>query len=1644
MKKIVLFTLTILMTSVVSLSQTTVWSEDFEIDPTSRWSVSSGVWEMGVPTSGPNTSHGGTQCAATVLNGNYPNYADTRLFRLSYFTVPSADQNPRLRFWHWFSFDSGDYGKVQIHVQGAPNTDWLDISEQYIYTGSSVWTFPSIDLSAYAGQAIQIAFYLHSDSYTGSPGWYIDDISVVTGPLTFNNPESWETGLGDWYSEKGTWEVGTPTSGPGSAHTGSNCAATVLAGNYANYVDSRLICQYFTVPSADQNPRLRFWHWFSFDSGDYGKVQIHVQGAPNTDWLDISEQYIYTGSSVWTFPSIDLSAYAGQAIQIAFYLHSDSYTGSPGWYIDDISVVTGPLTFNNPESWETGLGDWYSEKGTWEVGTPTSGPGSAHTGSNCAATVLAGNYANYVDSRLICQYFTVPSADQNPRLRFWHWFSFDSGDYGKVQIHVQGAPNTDWLDISEQYIYTGSSVWTFPSIDLSAYAGQAIQIAFYLHSDSYTGSPGWYIDDISVVTGPLTFNNPESWETGLGDWYSEKGTWEVGTPTSGPGSAHTGSNCAATVLAGNYANYVDSRLICQYFTVPSADQNPRLRFWHWFSFDSGDYGKVQIHVQGAPNTDWLDISEQYIYTGSSVWTFPSIDLSAYAGQAIQIAFYLHSDSYTGSPGWYIDDISVVTGPLTFNNPESWETGLGDWYSEKGTWEVGTPTSGPGSAHTGSNCAATVLAGNYANYVDSRLISPPIRIPDAIQSPYLRFWHWYSFENGDYGKVMIKVEGNTDWQDISEDYINTSGGIWTYPALDLSAYAGQAIQIAFHLHSDSYTGSPGWYIDDISITGACTPPTTQASAFTSSAITSNSMTVGWTRGNGTGILVVARAGSPVDTDPVNGTDYAASSSFGSGSQIGTGNYVVYSGTGTSVNVTNISPGIAYHYAIYEYSTSNCYLTPALTGNATTLPGGCTLSVTPENQNVPYTPAGSTSFSVTSNCSWTASSDQAWCTVTPSGTGDGTITANYSVNTLTAPREANIAVTVSGLAPVVVTVTQAAAPCTLEITPANNNVPASPAGSATFTVTSNCAWTTISDQAWCTVTPSGTGNGTITADYSANTTAIPRTANITVTVDGVAPVVVTVTQAAASSNHFIPVWWPNPGVDHMNLYALTAKLDGLDLQPGDEIGVFDGDLCVGAGVLTQVLTGSNYLECRASADDPTTTAVDGYIPGHVVSFRVWDSGSGSEVSNAVATYADGEGIFTPGESASFHLNALTTITQEINLSAGWNIISFAAQPSDMNMMTIVNPLITAGTLVKIQDELGNAIEQLPPPIGWINNIGLMRLTEGYKIRVTTPTALSVTGLPVTLPYNIPFAAGWNIMGYPVMSSQNALDAFNPLITAGSLVKVQDELGNAIEQLPPPIGWIDNIHNLNPGKGYKIRTSAVTSLDIFAPSAKGDYLYAEPVSINPSHFSTAFSGNGLDHMNIYLMNSATGTASLNPGDEIGVFDGPLCVGAAVVDDPTRAYFMVKASLDDPETSAKDGFSKGHQFEIMLWNNSSGTELKAQKVDIAKGYGNLFEKSGTSVLAVSFDMMPENVLGDAYPNPSSGKTTFKFNLVGTTKVRFEIINVTGDIIRILVNETMPAGNHNIEWDNCSEDGIKVAAGVYFYRLKLNYILLTKKLIIN
>ncbi|HEY5140308.1 MAG TPA: immune inhibitor A domain-containing protein, partial [Methylococcales bacterium] len=204
-------------------------------------------------------------------------------------------------------------------------------------------------------------------------------------------------------------------------------------------------------------------------------------------------------------------------------------------------------------------------------------------------------------------------------------------------------------------------------------------------------------------------------------------------------------------------------------------------------------------------------------------------------------------------------------------------------------------------------------------------------------------------------------------------------------------------------------------------------------FTATPVSSTQINLGWTKDAGNDPVMVAYSLTGTFGTPVNGTTYTA------GNTIAGGGTVIYNGANTTYNHTSLNPNTTYYYKAWSVMTANAYST-GVTANATTQSGSATLSVTPSNQNVPATPSGSTSFAVTSNSSWTVVSDQTWCTVTPSGTGNGTITANYIVNILTTSRIANITTTVTGLSPVVVTVTQAGDAATLSVTPPNQDVPA----------------------------------------------------------------------------------------------------------------------------------------------------------------------------------------------------------------------------------------------------------------------------------------------------------------------------------------------------------------------------------------------------------------------------------------------------------------------------------------------------------------------------------------------------------------------------------------------------------------------------
>ena len=126
---------------------------------------------------------------------------------------------------------------------------------------------------------------------------------------------------------------------------------------------------------------------------------------------------------------------------------------------------------------------------------------------------------------------------------------------------------------------------------------------------------------------------------------------------------------------------------------------------------------------------------------------------------------------------------------------------------------------------------------------------------------------------------------------------------------------------------------------VSATVIASKPTTQATAVTFTTVTSTTFTVNWTNGNGANHLVLIRSGSAVNSNPVDGVIYTAINSFGAGSEIGTGNYTIYSGNSNTVNLTGLQPNTIYYVAVYDYNGSGgteSYLTTSpATGNRTTL-------------------------------------------------------------------------------------------------------------------------------------------------------------------------------------------------------------------------------------------------------------------------------------------------------------------------------------------------------------------------------------------------------------------------------------------------------------------------------------------------------------------------------------------------------------------------------------------------------------------------------------------------------------------------------------------------------------------------------------
>ena len=86
---------------------------------------------------------------------------------------------------------------------------------------------------------------------------------------------------------------------------------------------------------------------------------------------------------------------------------------------------------------------------------------------------------------------------------------------------------------------------------------------------------------------------------------------------------------------------------------------------------------------------------------------------------------------------------------------------------------------------------------------------------------------------------------------------------------------------------------------------------------------------------------------------------------------------------------------------------------------------------------------------------------------------------------------------------------------------------------------------------------------------------------------------------------------------------------------------------------------------------------------------------------------------------------------------------------------------------------------------------------------------------------------------------------------------------------------------------------------------------------------------------------------------------------------------------------------------------------------------------------------LSQNVPNPFNPQTRIEFALSEATQVNLDVFNLLGQQVRTLVDEYMPAGQYETEFDGRGANGQSLPSGLYFYRLQAGTHHETRKMIL-
>ncbi len=155
-------------------------------------------------------------------------------------------------------------------------------------------------------------------------------------------------------------------------------------------------------------------------------------------------------------------------------------------------------------------------------------------------------------------------------------------------------------------------------------------------------------------------------------------------------------------------------------------------------------------------------------------------------------------------------------------------------------------------------------------------------------------------------------------------------------------------------------------------------------------------------------------------------------------------------------------------------------------------------------------------------------------------------------------------------------------------------------------------------------------------------------------------------------------------------------------------------------------------------------------------------------------------------------------------------------------------------------------------------------------------------------------------------------------------------------------------------------------------------------------------------------------------------------------------------------------------VWNNNTlgnhsttGIQSPCNYLGLQYAFNRQYEPSATPVeagLAIRFTTEPPDhytsveddtiakptaALHKNYPNPFNPETVIEFDIRREGWTELLVYNILGQKVRTLINEHLPAGEHQIVWNGKDDNNRKVSSGVYLYKLKTEEVKQVRRMIL-